>query len=513
MVDSPSWFREWLAQNPDIAAAVRQQVRERVVQAMADPSAVGGLEKRVAARKRMIDFAAYTYPLYVAEAWNRILADTLDQVVAGKIRRLIVSAPPQHGKSHLASVLFPAYWLGRRPDDPVILTSYAGSLATDKSRQARAIVESREFNELFPSIRTAPRHRSVEHWQIHNRLASLLAVGVGGAITGHGARLGIVDDPFSGWQDAYRETVRDRIWDWYRGTFRTRIWENGVIIIIMTRWHQDDLVGRLIADQSESWHILRLPALAETQEERDINNKFVGLAEGLPDPIGREAGEPLSPLRFSRAALLEIMREVGSNAWAAEYQGVPRPTEGSLFRRPWFKLVDAVPLDAQRVRYWDLASGESMRNDQTAGVLMAKTPEGFYYVEDVVCGRYSAYEVQQVILQTTRLDADKYRNTVEVWVEQEGGSGGKISTDAIIRLLAGHPVYAQRALTNKEVAAKPFAAQAEAGNVRVLRANWTADWLDEITAFPFGRNDDQVDGSSGAFNKLSAGIAFSYGFA
>ncbi len=512
MVDSPSWFREWLAQNPDIAAAVRQQVRERVVQAMADPSAVGGLEKRVAARKRMIDFAAYTYPLYVAEAWNRILADTLDQVVAGKIRRLIVSAPPQHGKSHLASVLFPAYWLGRRPDDPVILTSYAGSLATDKSRQARAIVESREFNELFPSIRTAPRHRSVEHWQIHNRLASLLAVGVGGAITGHGARLGIVDDPFSGWQDAYRETVRDRIWDWYRGTFRTRIWENGVIIIIMTPAGTRTRPGGPPRSPT-SWHPAPAGAGGE-QEERDINGLEIRRAGGRaarPDwPGGR------------RAAVSPALRPGGGAkslpGWL-EAPGPPStgaclsPDRKRLFRRPWFKLVDAVPLDAQRVRYWDLASGESMRNDQTAGVLMAKTPEGFYYVEDVVCGRYSAYEVQQVILQTTRLDADKYRNTVEVWVEQEGGSGGKISTDAIIRLLAGHPVYAQRALTNKEVAAKPFAAQAEAGNVRVLRANWTADWLDEITAFPFGRNDDQVDGSSGAFNKLSAGIAFSYGFA
>lgn len=513
MVETPSWFAQWLADNPNAAAVVRQQVLERVSEALASQDEAHGLARRVAARQRMIDFATYTYPLYVAERWNEYVAGVLDKVVAGDVRRLIISAPPQTGKSHLTSVLFPAYWMGKRPDDPVILTSYAGSLAEDKSRQARDIVEGAEFRELFPAVQTRRRSRAVTHWKLDQRLGSLLAVGVGGAITGHGARLGIIDDPFASWQDAYRQTVRDRIWDWYRGTFRTRIWENGVIIIIMTRWHQDDLVGRLIADQSENWHILRLPAMAESQEERDINNKFVGLPAGLPDVLGRLPGEPLAPKRFSLKALLEIMKEVGQNAWAAEYQGVPRPTEGSLFHRSWFKLVDAVPAQAQRVRYWDLASGESMRNDQTAGVLMAKTPDGLYYVEHVVCGRFSAYEVQQTILNQAMLDADKYGNSVDVWIEQEGGSGGKISTDAIIRLLAGFPVHAQRALTNKEVAAKPFAAQCEAGNVRVLRADWTSDYIDEMTAFPFGRNDDQVDGSSGAFNKLAGGLSFGYGFA
>ncbi|MCG3207299.1 MAG: hypothetical protein FOGNACKC_00899 [Anaerolineae bacterium] len=508
----PGWFREWVKNNPDAELALRQALRQQVAERFNETSNFNEFIDAARARRRFIDFVPYTYPQYVVEPFNELVGETLDAVIAGDIRRLMIFAPPQHGKSQLVSVHFPAYWLGHYPNEPVILSSYAGSLAESKSRQTRAIVESVEYRRLFPAVRTNPRSRSVSRWEVYRRRGSLLAVGVGGAITGHGARLGIIDDPFASWADAMRQTQRDRIWDWWRGTFRTRIWENGVIVLIMTRWHQDDLGGRLLNEGGDRWHVLRLPAMAESQEERDQNNKFLNLPLGLLDPLGRKEGEPLAPQRFSAEALAEIRSEVGINAWAAEYQGVPRPSEGSRFKRNWFQIVEEVPRRGERVRFWDRAAGTGPTADYTAGVLICKAEDGLYYIEDVVHGKFSPFEAQNVILQTAQMDADKYNNTVEIWVEQEPGSGGKEAADTITRLLAGFPVKAHRASGSKIVNAEPFAAQAEAGNVRVKRADWNSAYIEEMTAFPFGRNDDQVDATGGAFNKLHKERAFSLGF-
>src|SRR5262249_51902761 len=219
------------------------------------------------ARGRWQGSRPYPYPAYVVEPAHALIASTLDQVVRGAIPRLMILAPPQHGKSELASVRLPAFWLGQRPEDPVILASYAASLAESKSRQARHVVESPEYALLFPAIRTRRDSRAIAHWELDGHKGGLLAAGVGGPITGHGARLGIIDDPVENWQEAQSQTVRDTCWDWWRTTFRTRIWEGGAIVLIMTRWHEDDLAGRLLAEQAAEWTVLRLPALAETQAD------------------------------------------------------------------------------------------------------------------------------------------------------------------------------------------------------------------------------------------------------
>lgn len=439
------------------------------------------------------------------------LAAQLDRVLCGDIARLMVFAPPQHGKSELVSVRFPAFWLGRRPDDPVILASYAASLAERHSGEARAVVQGALFAEwLFPGVRTRQDSHSKQLWRLEGRRGGMLAVGAGGPITGHGALLGIIDDPFENWQQAQSFTVRERVWDWWRGTFRTRIWEGGAIVLVMTRWHEDDLAGRLLSEQAERWEVLRLPALAETQEARDGAARLLGLPVGRADPLGRAPGEALCPGRFSCEALEAIRRDVGARVWSAEYQGVPAPLEGALFQRRWFSLVGAVPAEAIRVRYWDKAGtpgGAPGRGDFTAGVLLASY-EGRFYVEDVIRGQWSALERERVIRRTAERDGV----LVEVWLEQEPGSGGKDSAAATLRALAGFDAHAATVSGDKVTRAAPFAAQAEAGNVALLRGAWNAAYLDELCGFPHGAHDDQVDGSSGAFNRLArrGGAARSY---
>jgi predicted phage terminase large subunit-like protein len=270
----------------------------------------------------------------------------------------------------------------------------------------------------------------------------------------------------------------------------------------MTRWHEDDLAGRLLREQAGEWVVLRLPAIAETQTERDAGDRLLNLPTGQPDPLGRQPGEPLCPARFSLDALEALRRDVGSLAWAGQYQGVPRQPEGNRFKKAWFTTVDAAPYRCQRVRYWDKAATEG-DGDFTAGVLMARAPDGVYYIEDIQRGQWSPAQRDAVMLATARRDALRYgHGAIRIVVEQEPGSGGRESAMSSIKLLAGHSVKADKVTGSKEVRAEPFASQAEGGNVRIVRGPWNAAFLDEVAAFPNGAHDDQLDAGAGAFNWL-----------
>ncbi len=488
-----------------ISPAMRQAAALELARRQA---AAAELNRRQAARDNLANFAGYTGPDYVAEPFHRAIAGRLDQVVAGSLKRLIILAPPQHGKSRLVSVALPASWLGKHPHEPVIMSSYAATLIESKSRQARELIRAGEFGKVFPDVRLSRQSQAVNYWELAkpNR-GSLLAVGVGGPITGHGGRLGIIAAPFENWEQAQAPTYRNRVWDWYRGTFRTRIWEDGAIVIIMTRWHEDDLIGRLMDSESAGeWEILRLPAIAESQADRDENNKFLKMPTGEVDPLGRQAGEPLAPNRFSLTALESLRADVGALAWSAEYQGVPRPPEGAFFKRQWFNVLDVMPAGLNRfVRYWDFAGTEG-DGCYTVGALMGKL-DGRFYVADIIRGQWSAGQRDAIIKQTAATDKASYGN-VQICFEVEPGSAGKSVEAATIAMLAGYNVAGDRPSGDKMTRAKPLQSQAEAGNVYAIAGKWTGAFLEEFASFPNGRYVDQVDATAGAFNQLSRGAGW-----
>lgn len=457
------------------------------------------------ARRSLIGFTKLTYPQYEADPMHYLIGSALDRVISGKIKKLMIFAPPQHGKSELASVRLPAYYLGRFPDRPIILTSYSASLAEAKSREIRGIIETNEeYQRLFPNVKTRRDSRAVNKWLIHGRRGSLLAAGAGGSITGSPAVLGIIDDPFQGWKEAQSPVERENVWKWYRGTFRTRIWENGAIILIMTRWHEDDLAGRLLAEQADEWTVLRLPAIAESEADRIEQDKFLNIPHLPFDPLNRAEGEPLAPKRFSRKALDELRRDVGETAWAAEYMQVPRSMEGNMMKREWFsQFVNEVPKQCKRVRFWDKASSETDGSCFTAGVLVAMGGDGICYIEDVVKGRWRPEEREKVILQTAELDRLLYNNTVKIWIEQEPGSSGVESSQISIKNLRGYPVYSEKPKGDKNVRLEPFSVQAANGNVRLKRGDWNGAWIEEMCTVPNGKYRDQSDATSGGFNKLA----------
>ena len=259
----------------------------------------------------------------------------------------------------------------------------------------------------------------------------------------------------------------------------------------MTRWHEDDLVGRLLAlaesdPSADQWTVVSLPAIAE---------------EPLAEYDQREVGEALWSNRFSLDELGKTRVSLGSYDWNSLYQQRPAPPEGGMFKRHWFEIVGVAPRKCRRVRYWDKA-GTSGDGAYSCGVLIGEDANGQFYIEDVTRGQWSALERENVIEQTAQMDSTRMGGVV-TWHEQEPGSGGKESAQATTRRLAGHVVHSETVTGDKETRAMPFAAQCEAENVKLVKGEWNTAYLAELTSFPFGKYKDQVDASSGAFNKLA----------
>jgi predicted phage terminase large subunit-like protein len=383
--------------------------------------------------------------------------------------------PPRHAKTSTVTVRFPVWWMERRPGLRVIVAGYNQVLANKFSRMSRKLAHMR--------VGLREDRRAVEEWMTQNG-CWYRAVGVGGGITGMGADLIIIDDPIKSREEAQSLTYRERVWDWYTDDLYTRLEPGGVMILVMTRWHEDDLAGRILSSEdAENWRIVRLPALAE---------------EG--DLFGRWPGDALNPDRYPVDELLKIRAVLGSWAFEALYQQRPMPAEGGLFKREWFsKFVDAVPAQVEvRVRYWDKAATVD-DGDYTVGVRVSRAADGIFYVEDVTRGRWSPGERDKVIRQCAEIDPPD----TQIWIEQEPGSSGVDSVQALIKTLAGYSVWGDRVTGSKQVRAEPFAAQAEAGNVVLFKSHWNNIFLDELLVFPNGQHDDQVDAVSGAFSKLA----------
>lgn len=412
-------------------------------------------------------------PAYTWDAPHLVyLRRQLEAVERGEIDRLMIFMPPRHGKSQLATVRYPVWRMMRDPALPVIVGAYNKTLAESFSRQSRRI--ARTYLELDAERQAA------DEWQTMQG-GVFRAAGVGTGVTGKGARLIVVDDPVKSREEANSLAYRERVWNWYKDDLYTRLEPGGAIVLIMTRWHEADLAGRILeSEDAASWQIVNLPAIAE---------------EG--DVLGRAPGAALWPDRFDLDDLERIRMVLGTASFTALYQQRPTAQEGGLFKRENFEIVPAAPVHARRVRYWDKA-GSQDKGDYSAGVLLACDAQGVYYVEHVVRGQWSALQRERIIRQTAQTDGV----TVPIWVEQEPGSGGKESAEATIRALAGWAVYADRVTGDKYTRAQPLSAQTEARNVKLARGAWNAAYLDELTVFPNGRNDDQVDASSGAFSKL-----------
>ena len=416
------------------------------------------------------------------------LCDELEAAERGDVKRLMVEMPPRYGKSETVSRFFPAWYLGRNPNREIILASYGGDLAFDLSRDAR-----RNFSEWIPALwgyGLRKDSKRVERWEIAGYRGGFQAAGVGGSITGRGADLFIIDDPFKNAEEANSGTFRRRIWDWYRTVARTRLAPGGVMVLVQTRWHADDLAGRLMEEMAkggEAWKILQFSALAENQ-----------------DVLGREWGAPLWPERYGKDELLGIKRLLGTYYFNALYQQHPSPPEGRQFKRNSFHYFEVQgefyavhrPGETSQVPRQDCAVFQtcdpalSKKDSADYFVLStwAVTPRRDLLLLDVLRLRLEGPD-QPVLFKDSYL---RWRPVVQA-VESHGL--GLALYQQLVR--TGLPVQELKAETDKVMRSAAMAARYEAGTVfHLLNAVWLGDWESELLTFPTGEHDDQVDTAS-----------------
>lgn len=447
------------------------------------------------------EFAQQVNPKYQWYRHCEVLAEALEKVVTGEITRLMVFMPPRHGKSELASRIFPAYYLRRHPDRWVGLNSYAADLAQTFSRTVRE-----HYQQSGGTIRDDSA--AVKHWETPEG-GGMWAAGVGGPITGKGFHLGIIDDPIKNADEAASDVIREKQKDWYRSTFYTREEPSGAVVVIQTRWHEDDLAGWLLSleaeDEPERWHVVNLAAVAEPADERPVFPITCSV-----EPDWRQPGEPLCPERYDTPKLTKLQKRVGSYFFGALYQQRPTAMAGDVFKRAWWQFyttsdcpipgVAMLPESLDRViQSWDMTFKDTDETDFVSGQVWGRRATRFFLLD----------RVKERMSFTTACDAvetlsGKWPKARGKYIEDKANGPAIIS--ALRRTVHGLvPVKPDGGKLARAYAVQPLV---EGGQVYLPHpriAPWVEDFIRELSQFPRGANDDDVDACTQALNVLVRG--------
>lgn len=423
------------------------------------------------------NFAAYIacqFPRYQFGAHHMLIAKTLERVERGECKRLIVTMPPRHGKSMEISEFFPAWYLGRNPTKSIIASSYSGELAEDFGRKVRNQLADATWQAVFPGARLDTRTASASRMGLMQG-GGYMAVGVGGSATGRGAHLFLIDDPVKGREEADSETYRRRAKEWYASVAYTRLMQDGAIIIVQTRWHEDDLAGWVLAEHThEPWEVLSLPAIAESN-----------------DALDRLPGEPLWPEAFPLKTLETIRQTIGSREWTALYQQRPAPDEGAYFKRDWFKSYDKLP---EHLKFYGASDYAVTADggDYTVHIVAGVDKDDNLYIVDLWRGQTDSLEWVESLLGMFR------RHKPQIWAEEAGvilkSMGPIINKRLMEERLYGTYRKQFTSATDKPTRARSLQARMQMGKVFFPKsAPWLADLTAEMLTFPAGKHDDQVD--------------------
>lgn len=447
--------------------------------------------KRREARKSFRAFVGYTFPKYRENWHHKRITKVLQGVIDGTEKRVIIEMPPRHGKSEHVSRRLPPAFFGAHPDAKVIQASYSASLASKENRQVQRIMLQPEFRALFPNVQIPSKDSSAgdrryvrnnQQFEILGTGGQYISAGVGGPITGEGMTLGIVDDPIKNAEEADSETYRDNIWDWWLSTFLTRDEGDAAIVVCATRWHEDDLIGRILAqakETGEKWTVIKLEALREDMEDKE-------------DP--REEGEALWPGKFSKAWMERRRKQLGDRWWNAMYQQQPSATEGNIFKRElWERFdLDMPPKYICKIQSEDTAHDTKSTNDfsviETWGIW-----KGGADLLDVWRERVAFPDLKEQTKALAIRDAPSW-----LLIERKGSG---ISLIQELQRDTRLPIWGEDPEKPGVVPDKDKVARAQAAvgyvaskKIRIPKqAPWLADFLSEHANFPNGKNDDQVD--------------------
>ncbi|MTC35797.1 phage terminase large subunit [Providencia alcalifaciens] len=471
------------------------------------------------ARESLLDFTLYTNPLYETGWFNELLFAELDQFLkeaeAGLMPRLMLFAPPRSGKSEAASRRFPAYVLGKHPKWNVIACSYSSDLANRMSRDTQRIVDSERYAEVFPDVRLNGSNvrtvaggaiRTAELWETIRADGSLhggayRAAGVNGGITGQGMNIGIIDDPAKDYKTASSPVYQEAVIDWYDTTFFTRADPkiNG-IIIILTRWHQNDLAGQLLkkADEGgEQWRVVSFPMEAEKHEIHVLNGKTYSL---------RKPGEILFPERMPQS-FVDKAKQRGSLVWNALYQQRPTMKGGGLIKSEWFGEYKILPPIRWSAVYGDTAQKIKEVNDFSVFELWGLGENGRLYLIDLIRGKWESKELKRrAVAFWTKCRARKdIGSLVSMKVEDKASGTGLIQEIQSEALCPITPIQRDK---DKFTRLMDVQGYIESGYIYLPEeAEWVNDFLTEMESITpsFNTHDDQLDPMMDAISDMKAG--------
>ena len=414
----------------------------------------------------LIDFTQYTNDLYRPAEHHKTIAHKLEQVERGEITRLIICMPPRHGKSELASRRFPAWYLGRNPSEQIIAASYNADLANDFGREVRNIVNSQDYKNVF-DVELAQDSKAANRWHTSKK-GMYVAAGVGTAVTGRGANILLIDDPFKDRQEADSELQRQRVWDWYTSTAYTRLMQKGAIIVINTRWHDDDLTGRLLEAQlngGDKWEVLSLSAIDDD-------------------------GNALWPSDYPIARLEQIKGVLPSRDWNSLYQQDPIPDEGEYFKTEWFLEYDTLPEDLEFYGASDYAVTDG-DGDYTEHGIFGIDRVGNLYLADWWFGKSTS---------DVWIDAKCdliIKHKPDCWFGESGVIRRSIEPFLARRMNERNAICRIEwlaSVASKESRTRGFQGMASRGKIFIPKnAIWKDHVMSQLIRFPAGKHDDAVD--------------------
>jgi predicted phage terminase large subunit-like protein len=451
------------------------------------------LEEAKAKENSRTDFLTFVnrmWPSFIAGRHHSIMADAFERVAKGELKRLIINMPPRHTKSEFASYLFPAWFLGRYPEKKIIQTAHTAELAVGFGRKVRNLINQEDFQQVFPGITLSSDSKAAGRWNT-NKKGDYFAIGVGGAVTGKGADVLIIDDPHSEQEaalGAYNPEVYDKVYEWYTSGPRQRLQPGGAIIVVMTRWSVRDLTGQIVKsatqrDGADEWEIIELPAI-------------------MP------SGDPLWPEFWPLDQLESLKAELPVSKWSAQYQQDPTSEEGALIKREWWREWerDSPPPCEAIIQSWDTAFLKTQRADYSActtwGIFHHPNEDGVTVPNLILL---DAYKEKLEFPELKRAAYEKYWEYEPDQMIVEAKAAG---SPLIFELRAmGIPVTEFTPSRGQDKIARVNAVSDlfASGVIWAPPTRWAEEVIEECAAFPAGENDDLVDSTTQALLRFRQG--------
>ena len=447
------------------------------------------LEKHDKVQGSLLEYAKFQMPEYQTPAHIKLLAHKLEEVERGNIKRLAIFMPPRHGKSQLTSQFFPAWYLGRNPSKFVIATTYAQDLADDFGRSVRNQIQDEDYNRIFNDCTLSKDSSSVRRFHTTGS-GVYYAVGAGGAITGRGAHLLLIDDPIKGREDADSDAMRSNLIDWYRSTAYSRLMPGGSIILIQTRWHEDDLAGWILRETShEPWEVIELPAVLDEKASKILK---------------RPKGQALWPEAYDKKRLEEIKKTAGSREWNSLYMQRPSAEEGNILKRYWWKewKEDNPPECNYILQSWDTAYTVKSTSDYSAVTTWGIFENNGIQNAILLSARRERWEFPELKSEAIKLYNEFRPDVVLIEAKASGWSLIQELQRAGIPITPFNPKKA-----DKKTRAHSVTPLFESGRVWYPSSKyWAEDVINQCAQFPSSNYDDLVDSTTQALMRLRQGL-------